>query len=128
MIDHYVATPYSYPNHDVERQRYVAACRATAALMRAFPDRTFYCPVAASHGIAEHGELAGDWETWRRQDEAMMDVCGSIIVVMMPGWRESKGVRAEVAYMTARDKPVWTWNPAEHPIPVLHKADIEWPK
>ena len=57
----YVASPYSHADARVREQRFDAACRAAAALMR--DGQRVFSPVAHSAPIARYG-LPTDWAFW----------------------------------------------------------------
>jgi len=99
----YLASPYSHPDERVRQQRFDAACQATAALMRA--GLIVFSPIAHSHPLTRYG-LPGDWQFWERYDRAHMEVCTGLAVLMLDGWKESKGVQAEIAIARQLSKPV----------------------
>ena len=108
----YLASPYSQPDPHVREWRYRQAILATAYLIRR--GLVPFSPIVHSHPIAcLGGDLAGDWSFWRRQDELFMDACGGIVVLMLPGWRESIGVTAEIRYMADRGIAAEYLNPAD---------------
>ena len=104
----YLASPYShkeewmrelrYPKDDVktffsrERRR---VTRAAAELVRR--GHVVFSPITHSHpldtvgGMQEHG-----WSFWQSQDIPFMEACDELHVLMLPGWKESEGVSAEV--------------------------------
>jgi hypothetical protein len=43
---------------------------------------------------------------WVAFDEPFMDASVEAVVLMLPGWEESRGVAREIAYFTAQSKPV----------------------
>ena len=45
---------------------------------------------------ALEGELPTGFDYWREYDEAMLDCCEELHVLMLDGWRESVGVQAEI--------------------------------
>ena len=45
----YLASPFSHPDAGVRQQRFEAACRAAAALIR--QGKTVFAPIAHSYGI-----------------------------------------------------------------------------
>jgi hypothetical protein len=97
----YLASPYSHHIPAVREERYNQAVRATAYLIRR--GLVPFSPIVHSHPIAcLGGDLACDWTFWRRQDEMFMDACRGIVVLTLPGWRESVGVQAEIRYMADR--------------------------
>ena len=99
----YLASPYTHPDSGVRQQRFEAACRAAAALIR--QGKTVFSPVAHSHPICRFG-LPGDWGFWERHDLEHLAVCDEVVVLKLDGWRESVGVQAEVAQAWALGKPV----------------------
>lgn len=89
----YLASPYSHPDAVVRQKRFDAACRAAAALLRVgFP---VFSPIAHSHPIAQHG-VPSTWEFWRHVDHHYLRQCRAVVVLRLPGWEQSVGVRAEI--------------------------------
>jgi len=99
----YVSSPYSDSDPAVREHRYEAACSATAMLLRA--GLAAFSPVVHSHPLTRHG-LPGDWEFWQRYDRACLEACTGVAVLMLEGWKESKGVQAEIAMARELGKPV----------------------
>lgn len=99
----YLASPYSHPHPAVREQRFRAACRATAALFRA--GEVAFSPIVHSHPLVEFG-LPTAWAFWDRIDRAYLERCDEVVVLMLDGWEESVGVRAEVGIARAAGKPV----------------------
>lgn len=99
-----LATPYSHRDPEVREMRYRAAC-AVAAIMTGRGDLVF-SPVAHGHGIARSGNLPVSWDYWRRLDLRMLAACDSLTVVCLPGWKASRGVKAEIAAARALGLPV----------------------
>ena len=99
----YVCSPYSHDDPAVRQERFDAACRAAAELLR--QGRTVFCPVAHSHGICRYG-LPLDWRFWERHDRRYLEVCDEVVVLMLDGWQESAGVQAEIAIARELGKPV----------------------
>jgi hypothetical protein len=90
----YLASPYTDPDPEVEAARFRAVCTAAAALMRR--GEFVFSPIAHAHAIALAGDLPGQfgeyWHTYARQ---MLEACDSFAILMLPGWADSVGVRAE---------------------------------
>jgi hypothetical protein len=100
----YLASPYSHPDPAVEWQRYDAACRATAHFInRGFP---VFSPIAHSHVLHVTYGCGGDWQTWRQLDEDLIKASSAVWVLMVDGWRESRGIAAEIAYAESLFIPV----------------------
>ena len=96
----YLASPYSHEYPALRQWRFEQACRASAYLMRR--GLMIFSPIAHTHPIALAGDLPKGWGFWQPYDHLMMDACRGIVVLMLDGWRESKGVRAEIEYMSRR--------------------------
>jgi len=71
-----------------------------------------FSPIAHSHPLTRYG-LPTDWTFWRRYDRAHMERCDELAVLMLDGWRESKGVRAEMAIARELNMPVRMIYPAD---------------
>lgn len=99
----YLASPYSHADEAVREARFRAVCRHAAHMMRA--GRFVFSPIAHTHPIAAFG-LPGDWAYWEQYDRAMLARCSELIVLMLDGWRESKGVQAEIGIAASLGKPV----------------------
>ena len=99
MLSHtaYLASPYSDPDPDVRQRRFIDVCRAAARMMSR--ERVaVYSPVAHGHPIAEHGEIdAMGHPFWLSQCLPFLHAADELVVLMLDGWRESKGVASEVA-------------------------------
>jgi len=105
----YVASPYSHPDPDVQELRWRAVCAYVAMLMR--EGYHAFSPVCHSHPIAKAGGLPGDWQFWQDQDLAFLGVCDKVHVLKLDGWRESRGVAAEVEAAEAMGLPVYHVQP-----------------
>ena len=99
----YIASPYSHPDPAVRETRFQAACRAAAELMRR--GKIVFSPISHSHGITQYG-LPKDWQFWEACDRAHLERCDEVVVLMLDGWRESVGVKAEIGIARELGKPV----------------------
>ena len=90
----YLACPYSDPDSEVRIQRFEAANRAAAKLMRA--GYHVFSPISHTHPIALAGDLPKGWDFWESYDRAFLSMMDNLTVLAIDGWRESKGVRAEM--------------------------------
>jgi hypothetical protein len=103
----YLACPYTHPDLNVRLDRFAASARAAADLIRR--GMFVYSPITMTHPIDL--VLARDQETmgsdyWCDFDEAFMDVCSEMIILTVPGWRESSGIKREISYFRAQNKAV----------------------
>jgi hypothetical protein len=100
----YLASPYSHPDPAVRQQRFETVCFVAANLMR--EGHHIYSPIAHTHPIALKGDLPLGFDYWEAYDRKMLASCTDLWVVMMDGWRESKGVKAEIAIAAELGLPV----------------------
>lgn len=92
----YLASPYSHPDSNVHEERYQAVMKHNAELFRA--GIIAYSPIVYSHELSKKYSMPTDAEFWWFFNKAMMDRCDGLIVYMMTGWQESKGVLKEIEY------------------------------
>ncbi len=98
----YIASPYSHPDPKVREERYQSVLDFVAHIaMRPTMD-TPYSPIVHWHHVALGHNLPGDFEFWKRIDHDMIARANSVIVYMIDGWQESKGVKAEIEYAHRR--------------------------
>ena len=99
----YLGSPYSHPESAVREIRFDAACKAAAVLMQR--GHLVFSPVCYSHQIAKHG-LPTDWIFWEKYDRAILRRCEEMWVLMLPGWKSSKGIQAEIKIAKELGMPV----------------------
>jgi len=100
----YLACPYSHDDYAIRVKRFNAVCRAAARLIREGEPMVF-SPISHSHPISEHG-LPTNWEFWEPCDRAYLSCCHKLIVLKLDGWRESRGVTAEIEIASEMGIPV----------------------
>lgn len=112
----YLASPYSpvAVNHpqmqaQVREDRYWAACRAAAKLMR--EGRVVFCPIAHSHPIDLHFQAPESGDFWQRQDAPYLEAATELVVLRLPGWEASRGIAHEIARAEERGIPVTYMDP-----------------
>lgn len=105
----YVATPYSKYPKGIEAA-FRDACKVTAALIE--DGINAYSPIAHTHPVAIYGKIDPlDHGIWMKFDAAMMEAATELLVIEMPGWKESKGIAIEVETFRKAGKPITylTW-------------------
>jgi hypothetical protein len=97
----YLASPYTSDHQPTCHERYHLACKAAAHLMQ--QGHVVFSPIAHSHGIARF--VAGHTHGfWMLQDLPFLDFADRMVVLTLPGWEESRGIKQEIEY--ARDKGI----------------------
>lgn len=100
----YVASPYTSSEQSVMQSRYEMVKAFAAQQMRA--GMTVYSPIVHGHDISTSHELPGDWEFWKPHCLAMLRKADSMIVLTIPGWEQSVGVLAEIAFCESCGIPI----------------------
>lgn len=119
----YLASPYSkYKDGQEEANR--LACIAAGELIKA--KLPVFCPISHSHAISVNTELAAmDHSIWMPLDFAFTEAAFVMVVCMMDGWDESFGVRKEIEYMEAHNKPIYYWGKPENGLPLGLINDLQ---
>jgi nucleoside 2-deoxyribosyltransferase len=106
----YLATPYSRYKRGTF-SAFVEACWAAAECLKA--GVSVFSPIAHSHPIGSHSALdSQDHEFWLQVvDRPFMEAARGLLVVLMEGWNESRGVREEIEFFAAQGKPIWWLDP-----------------
>ena len=105
----YLASPYSHPDRTVEALRFGEVCRIAGVLMAR--GLIVFSPIAHTHPIAERCDLPREWDYWKHFDEEFIDASEKVIVAMMPGWEQSKGIAGEIVIAKEKGVPVEYLNP-----------------
>jgi hypothetical protein len=112
----YIAGPYTklLDGKDKRVERFMALTRAAAEFMA--DGYLVYSPITHTHEIdlllADGGTLGSDY--WVDFDEHFMAICDRCVVVRLPGWEDSAGVRREVAYFLKHGKTVHFVGPTDY--------------
>lgn len=118
---YYLASPYTAKGLVGHAKRKLQHSRATeithiGAILIAEYGFLLLTPITASYSIVLHdptSSLGGNWEQWKTLDEKQITQCdGGVIVAMMPGWKESTGVTAEIKHAHSLGKRVYFLEPA----------------
>jgi hypothetical protein len=108
----YLACPYTDPDPAVRKARFDVATAVAADLIR--EGRIVYSPITMTHPIdivlaGESNTLGSDY--WVAFDEAFMEMCAEMVVVKLPGWEKSGGIRREIEYFTGRKRSIRYMDP-----------------
>jgi hypothetical protein len=119
----YLASPYSAPTLQERVNRFMAAQDgATWLIKNGF---AVYSPIVHWHHISLIEELPEDFEFWRRQNDELLDGCSEIVVMIMPGCKESKGIRYELERARKADKQcstfIGSWTSRHETIKYTHE-------
>jgi nucleoside 2-deoxyribosyltransferase len=90
----YLAGPYSSPDAKVREERFRSLNAKAGELIKA--GYVVFSPISHAHSIAEQCELPKGWEFWREYCESFVEWADEVQVLMLEGWMDSVGVKAEV--------------------------------
>lgn len=100
----YLMTPYSHKSLAVRTQRTVIADAYAAKLME--QGEIIFSPITHGHRVEPHMSRKGTQEFWMRQCIAMLKKSNHAYLLPQPGWRESAGVKQELAFCRSAGIPV----------------------
>lgn len=110
----YLAAPYSHKDKSIMRQRVIQINQAAATL--SLNGIVPYSPISHWCEIATQCRLPHSWDFWEKLDKVFLDVCSSMAVLMLDGWDDSVGVKAELEYFQAHhpERPIMFLSFNEH--------------
>lgn len=101
----YVAAPLKHENKSVEEARIRLANLYTTVLLE--QGRIVYCPIVYSYCFKPLGLCLPIPETtWIAHSIYMMAAANDLLVLEIPGYKESIGVAAEIAYAELYSIPI----------------------
>ena len=110
----YLASPYYHEDPAMVNARvYVNTNVAEYYVRRGYP---VYSPCAYTRQW--QGNTLDRWAPpggWYEFDLKFLEGCGAMVILMLPGVEESKGVALELEYAQATRKPVYRLEPEEWP-------------
>ena len=101
----YLANPYSHPQKNIEQSRFEMASYATATLISR--GINVFSPIAYSHPLATQYKLGLDFEYWQDFNRSLIDWADCLLVLMLDGWNDSRGVVGEVNYAINKGKRIF---------------------
>lgn len=96
----YISSPYSSgrmegKDRNIEMDwRYREAMRFVAWCTR--KGKKVFSPIVHMHQVAKFHELPVDFQFWKDYNESMIWPASEFIVLQLPGWDESTGVKKEL--------------------------------
>lgn len=95
MMRIYLASPYSDAKAEVMEERYEAAIDAVAYIQTTMP-AVVYSPIVHWHPVAKRHKLPREHAFWINVDDEFITWAGKIMVLTLPGWKQSAGVQREI--------------------------------
>lgn len=110
----FLACPYGHSDAEVVEQRFAIANEVAAKIARS--GSVVFSQVSMSHPINKtmpELDRAAIGKLWGPIDEAFMEAMGELVVIDIPGWEESAGIKREIAYFEGRSRKVSLWSRVE---------------
>jgi len=100
----FLSSPYTKYEQGLDLA-FIEAAKVTGELMKR--GLHVYSPIVHGHPVAEYAGIDKiDHKFWLEQSLNMVDECYGLIVLMMPGWKESTGMKAEMERAAEQEKPI----------------------
>ena len=99
MLDKiYLACPYTAPDEETRNFRQRAASRIAASLMQT--GVVVFSPITHGHQVAEFlpEALLHSHDFWMVQCLPILKHCNVLVILPLPGWRDSQGLKEELRY------------------------------
>ena len=97
----YLAIPYSQMP---EKSFYIANKISAIFMEKGF---IVFSPISHSHPISmEMKRYQTNYHFWLSQDRVWFEYCEMLVVLMLPGWKESKGVQIEIGWARELKMPI----------------------
>lgn len=100
----YLASPYSHEFYDIMDERAKLASHCAAWMVR--NDAPCYAPIAFWHHITVEYKMPTDAANWRNVNMTFLRHAIGVRVLLIDGWKESKGVKEEVEEAKRLNMPV----------------------
>jgi hypothetical protein len=93
----YLASPYSAPAQPgLEVWRFNETARFVAHHFRL--GVPLFSPIVYCHAVARQNRLPGHADFWKFLNDEMLSRASEMWILMLPGWKESKGITYELEY------------------------------
>ena len=107
----YFASPFTDPDQQVERQRYISVRNATAHLLSC--NYPVFSPIVYGYEMHIHNGLSGSMEFWKEFNASMLRRSTVMYVLMLPGYEQSTGILWEAQQCYKFEIPIRYYSPAD---------------
>lgn len=92
----YVASPYTHENRAILEARHAVTMAYTAYMLH--NKKLVFSPIVHCHPTADFAKISNKFGFWKKYNFTMLKQASKLIVLELPGWKDSKGVGEEIAY------------------------------
>ena len=100
----FIASPYLHDDPEVMDHRYLTVEQYVAECL--FKGECVISPIVTYHHMANRFDMRKDYKFWKEVNHDLVERSDSIRVLMLPDWRESKGVLDELALSSYINLPI----------------------
>jgi hypothetical protein len=104
----YIASPYSDKDPKVSELRYEKVSQCCAELV--YAGYIAFSPITYGHTLLGFKEMPGDWTFWNNFCISFLSKCELMVILTIPGWENSEGIKAEKEYAEQNGIPVIYWD------------------
>ncbi|NWA28168.1 DUF1937 family protein [Pseudomonas gingeri] len=107
----FLACPYSHADKSVTHDRYMQCNKIAATIVES--GNAVFSQVSMSHPINltfEGKDNAAIGKLWGPVDAVFMDVMEELIILDLPGWDLSSGIKREIEFFESRGQKVSLWS------------------
>lgn len=100
----YLASPYTNSDRAILIANYEKISEVAAKLIE--EGNMVYAPVSYGHNLCNFRVLPTNWEFWMDLCFNFLTRCDKMVICMIPGWEESKGIAAEIEICKEHNIPI----------------------
>lgn len=120
----FIASPYTSPDKKIMELRYQMAMKFTAEAFR--HGALAFSPIVHCHKMAKQYSLPKDIDFWQEYSKVMVAVADLVLVLGIPGWEASAGVKLETDYAKSISTEVIVWVPSDENMDFEYQAEEFW--
>ena len=90
----YLAIPYSSDDPKEIEYRVEMLCKIDSLLMK---QGVFTVSPVFKHFTLKYRNLPGNWTYWEKYSKNLMSKCDALYIIKLNGWKNSEGIREEIA-------------------------------
>jgi len=100
----YIASPYTHPDPEVRKKRYLQVHHYTRTCMDM--GEVVFSPIVYGHEFTGGNEAAISHHYWQRFNEHILINATQMRILKLKGWEESAGIKAELDFAQRNNIPV----------------------
>jgi len=100
----YLAAPYNDKEPSMVNYRMIKVYDTIHDLM--LSNKHVTSPLLMHEVVRRFSDMPTDYTYWESYCLDILSRCDELYVLMLPGWKESKGVTSEINYCIAREVPI----------------------